>query len=93
MTRFEVKYTIRRKRDEETLFVTGFSKIKNFILRQGKEKVTSSYIRTGEETQSIEFLQIDLGNMVKGPTVLEITVTDLISGKSTRIEKEFLIVD
>jgi len=92
-TRFEVEYTIERKTGDRTLVEKGVDRIKRAFFTKGSERVSSSFIRTGESTMSPEFLRLDIRNMVTGPSILRIKVTDLVSGKTAGIEKEFVIVE
>ncbi|RKY85635.1 hypothetical protein DRQ09_07025, partial [candidate division KSB1 bacterium] len=92
-TNFKVKYTIERYKRGQTVVEKGIDKLKRILFKKGKEKISSSYIRTGNSMKSEEYFKLDISNLMTGNSVLRIEVTDITTGEKAAVEKEFLVIE
>ena len=80
-TLFRLEYAFRFKGSNENLLTKIFGKGNNEI-------VSTEYTKSGQETESHEYMSFDINRLSPGNYVLEITVKDMNANKNITIEKE-----
>jgi len=90
-TRYRLNYTIRQRDSKGNFILKGIKAVGRILGKQDKDIVGLSYVREGESIDTFESIHLNLSELGKGDSLLEVEVIDLQSQGRRKIEKSFNI--
>ncbi len=88
-TRYKVQYLVRFSPEGSVGIVGMVASGFRSLLRSKKPQVSVTYEQIGSESSENEYIELDLSKTKPGINVLEVTVTDLVSGETATREVGF----
>jgi len=90
-TSYLVEYSVEQKGLKGNIVIRTMRGLRDLFAEDQREKVTTSFNRSGDSKDTFEYILLDMRNLEPGKAVLTIRITDLLTGQESAAEKEFEI--